>query len=168
MSNPSSDNKRKRSNDEDSNKVAEEASKLGRDQLLELAQLGIRQCPEVHGRAQQLLKKPKNCLLHCVRCHEDYDPNYAGNKDCKFDEHNESLIEIDHHQFKWECCGQIEGEEENPCFEGRHISDWGEGGAYWKDEDMKAGVTEHPDEDDDDDSTNWCSTCGERYYYNGM
>ena len=68
-------------------------------------------------------------------------PKYASDKDCKFDFHNEAAgmpnvgrgPGTSWDRFKWECCGQIDGEDEETCFEGHHISDWSEGGDYWKD-----------------------------------
>ncbi|CAB9523604.1 expressed unknown protein [Seminavis robusta] len=173
------DSKRKREGgDVDPESVAEEASELRHDQLLELAQMGIRHCPRVCKHAAKLLKKQSNRRLHCVRCHEDYDPNYAGNKDCKFDVHDESegMINIGRgpdggfDRFQWPGCENIEDEDEDPCFEGSHISDWSQGGDYWMDEHMEKGtpLPGENDDDDDDDSINWCSKCGKRHYYNGM
>ena len=165
--------KRKKTSDPDA--VAEEVTQLRREQLLELAQLGICQSAAVMDRAKKLLKKRDFRLEHCVRCHEDYDPDQAGYRDCKFDVHDEyeGLINLGcgrtgFDEYQWPCCGQVEGDEDRPCFEGPHITDWSQGGQYWMDEQMMTGTKEDEDDDDDDDSTAWCSTCNARIYCSEM
>lgn len=139
---------------------------LQRDALLAIAKSAI-QSPnapeETLQLASQFVSQRANRMLHCVRCHDDYDPNYAGKKDCVMEDHDEGggMIRVPGEggwdEFAWPCCEKMEDSGE-PCFEGSHISSWAEGGAYWRDDDpcdeecSKCNPEKESDEEDSDES----------------
>ncbi|KAJ7723329.1 hypothetical protein DFH07DRAFT_971602 [Mycena maculata] len=79
--------------------------------------------------------KPNNKDVHCVRCHEGFNPARNGEKSCRI-EHDENTMDAAHenggYRYTLGCCGiSMYGEEDDGpyrpwrpkmCFVGRHIS----------------------------------------------
>ena len=122
--------------------IIDQLPMLSRDTLLQIAESALESSSlsEVTLQlASRLVSQRAARMLHCVRCHEDYDPDYAGPRDCVMEDHDESegMIRMGGpggwDRFAWPCCNKMEHDNE-PCFEGQHISDFSDGGHYWKDD----------------------------------
>lgn len=95
-----------------------------------------------------------NHFQHCVRCHEDFDPDTAGPYDCIMEEHDENngMIEVGTSglNYMYPCCHQED--DDGPCWTGSHLVSWEEAevtqidqgqtytklndGGYWKDQEL--------------------------------
>jgi hypothetical protein len=124
----------------DASSIAERLSELGKSDLEKLARAGIVESEATLNLARDLLDQRHTRVLHCVRCHEDYDRKHAGHKDCVMEEHDEDGLSKEagpgtSFVFKWSCCGKSE-DDSGPCYEGPHMHVYGEG-SYWRDDELE-------------------------------
>lgn len=112
------------------------------DPVHSLARKGVLWCQKVQRLTHALMEnREEGQLLHCVRCHEDYDPESATSMDCRMFWHTEDYeyeTDAETGDTVWYhyCCGEEKGHQ-RPCFEGNHILEWKDGGEYWMDEDLE-------------------------------
>jgi hypothetical protein len=146
-----SDPKRQKVSHSDASSISERLSELGKSDLEQLARAGIVESEAILNLARDLLDQRNSRVLHCVRCHQDYDPKHAGDKDCVMEEHDEDGLSKEEGPgtsfvIKWSCCGKSV-DDNGPCFVGPHMHVYGEG-SYWRDDEL-----EEMNEDGD------CSKC---------
>jgi hypothetical protein len=75
-------------------------------------------------------EKDSNLLLHCLRCHVDYDPEYNYNESCKMNHPEDKIKRVyiqDHHELLrktnlCEMCGPEDPSPDGNCFTGNHTS----------------------------------------------
>lgn len=149
---PPSDFKRRKLSHSDTSRIAEKLNELSKPDLEKVARAGITESEAALNLARDLLDERNGRILHCVRCHKDYDPLHGGNKDCVMEEHDEDGLGnweggmASSSALTWSCCGKSE-DYNGPCFEGPHMSVYGDGG-YWRDDELEE-VNE----------SGFCSTC---------
>lgn len=149
----------------DASSVVAELPRLCRSQLEAVAKAAVESSSEAAKAAAIVLNQSNKSLKHCVRCHCDFDPEVAGAYDCVMEEHDENngMIESGGSGFEWlwPCCEKNEDSGE-PCWIGRHIVSWGQGGdGYWKDEEL-AGEWSRRSEGECFEckhAQGWCTTC---------
>ena len=84
-----------------------------------------------------LLETSEANTVHCVRCHDDYDPNFDGT--CIMEEHDESTWTRTRgpggwDAFFWGCCDTKEDDDDGPCWTGSHCTVFtDEHGGHWND-----------------------------------
>jgi hypothetical protein len=130
--------------DVDAHKVlAKRLGDLEKDDLVKIAKVGIESSEAAFNMAKTLVYERESRLLHCVRCHENYDPRHCGDADCVMDEHeeDEGMIRAGRNSSGWDefaypCCEKME-DDYGPCFKGHHISDCEAGGGYWNDDNLQ-------------------------------
>ena len=117
----------KRKHDHDLNKIITELPKLSRSTLEAVAKASLESSPTAVSAAEKVLATKKVTLQHCLRCHEDFDPeDYSM---CTMYEHdqNNGLIESGTSGMCWlnPCCLKDEDSGE-PCWTGTHVTSWSE------------------------------------------
>lgn len=125
---------------------------------------------------------------HCVRCHEDFDPDTSGPYDCVMENHDEQngMIEVGNSgmEYIYPCCHLDDGD--GPCWTGSHLASWENvkvtqidkgqtytkfnDGGYWGDQELAPkwnSCTRHisicfecTNEDDFHEPCVDCCTCG--------
>ena len=145
--------------------IACRLNELVRGDLEKVARAGITESPAALNLAKTLISMTESRMLHCVRCHENYDPSTNSNG-CVMDDHDEGegMIRCNRggwDAFKYSCCKKYE-DDSSPCFVGPHIEKYGDGGRYWDDDSLEEtnkegdcpvcnGDDDKDDEDDDDE-----------------
>jgi hypothetical protein len=150
----------------DASRIACRLGELSKVALEDVARVGITESSEAALKLAKFLLSAKDSrMLHCVRCHENYDPSTNSNG-CVMDDHDEGegMIRCNRggwDAFKYSCCKKYE-DDSSPCFVGPHIEKYGDGGRYWDDDSLEEtnkegdcpvcnGDDDKDDEDDDDE-----------------
>jgi hypothetical protein len=119
-------NKRKHDNAES---IIDELPDLARSTLEAVAAATLRSSGKAVTAAKKVLKTKKVTKLHCLRCHEDFDPETAGYNSCTMEEHDENngMIESGSSGMCWlyPCCLKDEDCDE-PCWIGSHVTEYSE------------------------------------------
>ena len=109
--------------------IVQELPKLRRKQLEAIAEAAIKSCDKARLAASKVLHQ-SSFLQHCVRCHEDFDPDVSSSWKCIMEGHdtNNGMIETGTNYGKdwlYPCCLKYDDSDE-PCWIGRHILSWDE------------------------------------------
>ena len=141
--------------------IACRLNELVRGDLEKVARAGITESPAALNLAKTLISMTESRMLHCVRCHENFDPHHTGNTDCVMEGHDDTNGMIrcrsqeGYDAFAHPCCEKME-DDYDPCFAGPHISTY-EYGDYWGDFDLEEINQDgdcskcNPEDDDDDE-----------------
>lgn len=110
--------------------IVQELPKLRRKQLEAIAEAAIKSCDKAKLAASKVLHHKSSYLQHCVRCHEDFDPDVSSSWQCITEGHdtNNGMIETGNNYGKdwlYPCCLKYHDSEE-PCWIGRHLLTWNE------------------------------------------
>lgn len=158
-----SQHRSKRTKCMDAASIVAQLSRLRRSQLEEVAKAAVESSDEAFQAAAKVLVVEKT-LQHCVRCHEDYDPENSSGHSCAMEEHDEDNGMIESGKsgrvWLWPCCEQDEATADY-CWIGSHISSWEDGDDYWKDEEM-VKAWKHRDTSECFECKHgdgWCTTC---------
>lgn len=88
--------------------------------------------------ALSVMHRSQQRMTHCRRCHQWFDPVFAGEEDCVMDEHDNSQwtrirAEDGSDKFRSGCCGKLDNAG-GPCWKGLHLLGNFDGkSGYWKD-----------------------------------
>ena len=70
--------------------IIQELPSLTRSTLEAIAAAALRSSNEAVNAAEKVLHTKKSTLLHCLRCHEDFDPSVQGSDQCIMEDHDEN------------------------------------------------------------------------------
>mmetsp|Transcript_433 Transcript_433/g.646 ORF Transcript_433/g.646 Transcript_433/m.646 type:complete len:186 (+) Transcript_433:176-733(+) len=144
---------------------------LQRSTLEEVAEAALRSSDEAVSAAEKILSQKRKVLIHCLRCHEDFDPSKSGYSSCTMHDHSGELIECSNSGLDYihGCCLKSEDSDE-PCWIGSHVTEWSEfstkekehwGGSaddenYWLDSELALAWKANSEKDEDSAK---CITC---------
>ena len=125
---PSSSSKRKAA---DAQAIIDELPNLRRSTLEAIATSALRSSNEAVWAAEKVLnqkrKVAKALKQHCLRCHENFDPEDPS--DCKMEEHDEENGMIESGRsgrlYLYPCCFKSDGSDDY-CWVGSHVTDGSE------------------------------------------